>query len=612
MTGARLASDFWARASSRHSLSLIQAGSAVKGGGRSSRPFESSYSRRAIVYRHVVPRYHLCLSNQQTAAISRIKGILIKHLANRKNYTMGRLVILLQVVFFAAYCCWVGHFASEMPFWDDFDIHLRFILSWVESPSLGHRVSLLFNRNVEHFVLTNKLATVFDYYLFKKISFIRLIVYGNFLFLCAIALFLWRKRQYPWLCVWALALLLSPQYPQSFLWATGALQNLSIFLWVLLAFTFAERGSLLSIPFILLATFTQGNGAFVAMAWSTTLLILHRWRLGLIWLLGAFVLLVPVMALPDHPSLALESLRKVPIYMVTMLGAGVGGDPMQSAFVGLLALVVASLGLRPIARRDPVLSAMLIWLVMTVTANAVGRVSFGVDYGFIQSRYRIISLFFVVTIGMAAWEFFQSLQARRMLSIVGVTTFLVVSIYKIPAGYLESLFRRQNLDEATVKFTLFNTGLSYPDPRIPVLRIAEQKGFISIPAPSYGDYIGEMQPLVNRPVTSGRIVQKIEGFLCSQEYLYVEGYSFHEKELGVPTIIFFKNGNAYSVKGAVDVRPDVVAHHHRPDALRSGVRVLIPVASFGSGSGELRLGVEQPDGTVKVAPVGRTYSVPCG
>jgi hypothetical protein len=525
---------------------------------------------------------------------------------------MRRLVILLQILLLAAYCLWVRYFASEMPFWDDFDIHLRFILSWVENPSLQHRLSLLFTRNAEHFVLTNKLATLFDYYLFKEISFVRLIAYGNFLFLCGVVLFLWRKRHLPWLCLWALGLLLSPQYPQSFLWATGALQNLSVFLWVVLALIFAQRDSLLSLLFVLLATFSQGNGAFTALAWGATLVIVGRKRRGWMWLLGACLLLFPVVHLSGTRTDMPESFLKVPVYMFTMLGAGLGGDQLQSAVVGFVSFCIACLGLRPIARRDPVLSAMIIWLMMTAGANAIGRSSFGVDYGFIQSRYRIISLFFLVTVGVGAWELFRTVRMKRILALVGTTAFAVVCICKVPAGYFESVFRRQTLGEATVRYTLFNTGLSYPDPTIPLLRIADQKGLVSISAPNYTEYSGEIHPLSNRPITSGRIIQNIEWIMCTNEYLYIEGYSFHEKEAGAPTIVFFKNGSAYSVRSQGNIRPDVVAHHHRSDVLRSGIRALITGRSLDFSGGEVRLGVEQPDGTVKVAPVGKNYSFPCG
>lgn len=524
---------------------------------------------------------------------------------------MKRLNTLLPIVVITAYCLWVFYFAVEMPFWDDFDIYLRFILAWIEDTSPIYRAELLFTRNAEHFVVTNKIATLLDYYLFNKISLRHLITYGNILFLCGIVIFLWRKPFSPWMRLWALVLLLSPQYPQSFLWATGALENLPIFLWVVLAFLFASTGSIMTLPFFILAAFTQGNGALAALAWALTLALRGSWRNSLLWTVLGGILLGLILALPGSHQPSVASYSSVLTYMLIMLGAGVGPTPTFSAIIGGVSLLVAALVIKPTSKRDPLLTAMLLWLLATAAANALARFSFGTDYGFIQSRYRVVSLFFVVTLGIAVWELPKSATLKRISGSVAALIIITVFTFKLPNSYLEATFRRQNLEDSNVRYTLFNTGLSYPDPTIPVLRQAEQREVISITPVSHESYIGKLRTLSNAPITSGRIIQNIEWLLCQTDFLYIGGYSFHLQEPGTPIIVLLHDGAATAVVQSAQVRTDVVDHHGRPDAVRSGVRALLPTSSLPTRAGEIRLGIEQPDGTVKIAPVGKTYTLPC-
>lgn len=524
---------------------------------------------------------------------------------------MSRLAVLVQCGAVVAYCIWVALFATEMPFWDDFDIQLSFILSWLDAPSWRERLGYLFARNGEHFVVTNKIATLFDYYLFSELNFRRLIIYGNIAFLGGVVLFARYAAPSPWWRAWALVLVLCPQYPQSFLWAAGSLQHLSVFLWVMLALLCARSGSVFSLFFFALATVTQGNGALAAGAWSVTLLLQGRLRQGLRWLAGAGILLFPVISSSsDSQHLAL-SLVTVARYIAVLLGSSVAPTADMSALVGSCAIIGAVIALRPIARREPFLAAILVWLLATAAANAVARAQFGVDYGFIQSRYRIVSVLFIAALVLSGVALCGSVARRRLLGAIACALVAVVYVIKLPAAVVEASFRRDTLEQATVRYSLFNTGLSYPDPRNPLLRQAESRQVVAISAPSYERYRGTARELPAKPITSGRIVQNIEWLLCSAEYVYIAGYSFHQQESGAPIVLLFVNGVPTVVSRESALRPDVVAHHHREDALHSGISVVIPTSTLPEGPIQVRLGVEQSDGTVKISPESKSISLPC-
>lgn len=501
----------------------------------------------------------------------------------------------------AAYLAWVVHFASDMPFWDDFNIHLHFLNEWLSAPSWRDALKLPFVRNGEHFVLSNKLATAVDYSLFGTLSFSRLILYGNAALVLSLLVIHRSGLVPPVLGFWGFAMALLPQYPQASLWATGSIENFSVLLWAALALSCAGRRPILAFALMSLAAASQGNGALLGCAWALTLALSRRLRPSGCWALASLLLLAPFLLIPaTGVPVQSSSLPEKLQYTLVLLGSSVSPLPSISLWVGGVLCAVAVAMTRRLSRIQPEICAFMVWLLMTAAANSVGRAGLGFAYGFEESRYRIVSVLFVVEVVLGAWSISTTRLQRGGISAVAGVCLLSIMLLKLPAANVEAAFRQRDLAEASVRFQYFHTGLSYPNPSAPVPFLLEMRrvGLVELSSPSHESFLPQIEDAPRSFAEGARLAQKLEWKLCSQQYLYLQGYVFDRGGDGTPVVVLSSGGRDYLLHRAADARPDVARHHRRPTALASGISLLVPLSQVGSGPFSVRLGVRRGDGPV--------------
>lgn len=523
--------------------------------------------------------------------------------------------LLIKLLIAATYMTWVMYYASDIPYWDDFDVHLKFLLDWLSSASWPERLPLLLGRNGEHFVLTNKVITLIDYYVFGNLNFFRLTLYGNILFIIALLLLSRRVNMPPLVGIWLLATILIPHFPQACLWTITAIENLDIFLWAILAFSLAERSSLLAIPIMLIATLTQGNGCLVASSWVAALLLAGRTKTALRWVPVALACLLPFVLFPGSAThMASSSLGGKLRYICIFLGASIAPSPQVAFPLGVI-IVLGALGvLQPLARTRPQLCAFLLWLFVTVGANAMARAGLGADYSFYENRYRVVSSLALVCALAGAWVIRTSTLQRRLVGALGILVFIAICTMKLPPALIDVEFRRQDLLQSALRFELFGTGLSYPDPHAPVQLVkgAEARGIFTMPSPSPALFYAKLENVPVLQSTGERIIQKLEWQLCSQEHLYLQGYSFDRHEQGAPIALISSGRGSYKLLRPPELRVDVARHHPRFDSLWSGLSALIPLAELGPGPFVVTLGIQKRDGSLLLARKVHTINAPCG
>lgn len=233
----------------------------------------------------------------------------------------------LGVIFFfipvGVYFFFVVYFSENIPFMDDYDAILKFVIDFVGEESFLKRIQLVFSQHNDHRLAFLHLVVLAQYYVIGGINFQHLIILGN-LSIIAILFILWKAfecskyKSYHFLP--AVYLLFSLAYFEASLWAMVSLSGLSV-----VAFSFAAIYLLGkdknchfigSCFFATAAVFTQGNGKIVLMCCIAMLVFKKQYKKSVIWIvMSVLLLLLPTLLLdPTHTSyISISEILQSPI-----------------------------------------------------------------------------------------------------------------------------------------------------------------------------------------------------------------------------------------------------------------------------------------------------------
>ncbi|MBC3784107.1 hypothetical protein [Spirosoma utsteinense] len=198
------------------------------------------------------------------------------------------LVIALPLV---CYLVLVVTYAVNVPWVDDMDAFLSFILGYSDATTLADKVDWLLRPNNEHRILTAKLSAVVMRALTGEVNF-RWLVFVAFGFLFgtfALCYRVFRSMNLPLLMFAPVCFIFwQPQYYLTSLWAlTGLQHGVVIFLTLLALYLLSGSGRYRFAGAILvqvLASLSMSNGLFGWLAGAVVLALARQWgRLGL-WL----------------------------------------------------------------------------------------------------------------------------------------------------------------------------------------------------------------------------------------------------------------------------------------------------------------------------------------
>lgn len=335
-------------------------------------------------------------------------------------------------------------FAVNMPYWDDYDEVLDFLvrLSWVHD--LGHQLRLFFSLHNEHRLVFGRLVTAGLSRLFGGVNFLYLNAVGQLgLYLIVLFLLLYARRRLgksAYLAAPAGILLLA--FSQSALMANFAMASLQqyyqlLFALIALYFSTLRKRSLflpLGLLFATLSTFAGGGGLICFVVILLYLCWERAWLAALgegayasaVFALYFFILPYRATAISRASNaFALTHPFEVLRYGLGFVGA-LGGDHfvISGILVTVVAVLVLVFGMR-FRRRD---LAFLILTEIFIAATAGGaawsRLSMGVHEAS-SSRYAIYSLLFVANLFLGLLLGARSQAGRRLVGVVGLVVALV-------------------------------------------------------------------------------------------------------------------------------------------------------------------------------------------
>jgi len=197
-------------------------------------------------------------------------------------------LVALPVGCFVAF---VFTYAINVPWMDDIDSYLGFMLAYLDAPTLAEKVHTLLVPNNEHRVITAKLITLAMYYLTGEVNFRWLILVALVFLLGVFGLFLrvFRSMRLPLPAFVPVAFLLfQPQYYLTSVSAITSLQHHVVILFVftaiylLAANTRPAFAGALGIQVI--ASFSMSNGLFGWVAGALLLALQRQWLRLAVWL----------------------------------------------------------------------------------------------------------------------------------------------------------------------------------------------------------------------------------------------------------------------------------------------------------------------------------------
>lgn len=304
--------------------------------------------------------------------------------------------------------------AVNVPKWDDHALKSFLIALEQESSPVGWFRQVVKQHN-EHRIAYDRLLTWADYTLFGKLSFKRLMIYGDLSLLALVALFGMFLRRYvrPWylfLPPVGLFIISLAQW-ENLYWALSSIQNFSIVAWSIACIYLLthQRRIGWAIALAMIATLVSGNGFLIWPIGIVLLLAQHRPKELIPWSIAAVLLIAlyfgDYVQPTTHPPTR-GSLLELAGGCLAFLGAAVEALPTTKAYLfstvlgGLLLAYWAFVGVRSLViSRQKIawtpLQAFGLGAVAFLLGTAVvvvwGRYGYGHDM-LLTSRYRIYSL----------------------------------------------------------------------------------------------------------------------------------------------------------------------------------------------------------------------------
>ena len=381
-----------------------------------------------------------------------------------------------------AYASLLQEVSANVPYLDDYDVILAFLNQWTDADSFGSRASLVFAQHAEHRMAFLRGLSLLSLGLRDGIDFDTLNKLGSLgLFILVALLFVagGRDRRISERTVAFVPvplLLLHPQFWDCLLWPTSSLANFWVVSFALASVLLVVRRDPLALAgaalFAWLATFSQGNGMLVWPLAAGALFAARRSRdLGL-WCAIAAVTLAFYFNGYERPGgegplwgAAFNGFEPL-AYALNLIGSGPAFTrPGLSLIVGGLGLAsFVALVWQGLPRRNPPLFLLLLFVLGSVAANALGRTGLGGPHYALQSpRYQFFSAVFWATTALAASELLGSDRraaiTRASLSLVAIA-FCVTSF----AVYRPDVERvSQRLQRGMLAWATHGSGLVYPD-----------------------------------------------------------------------------------------------------------------------------------------------------
>jgi len=380
------------------------------------------------------------------------------------------LIALTPIVIFFGM---VWKYALNIPFLDDYDAVLGFLVKYFDASTLAQKFHLIFAQHNEHRIVFNKLIELAQIYAHGVTDFRQLIFIGNIglIGIFAVLYFsLGRIKNQILVFIPVSFLLFQPQYWENIHWAMASLQNFHVLFFAFISiFLVSKREKSffsLGIIFAVLATFTQGNGMFVFPVGVAILLYQKRYNSLLIWI---FTMIICVgfyfrnyIQPAQHPSIVTAFLNPFQTisYFFSFIGSSVGFGKFLSPYIGFATFIYfVIISLKKYFKQNIVIYGLFCFLFLSAAAAALTRSGLGLEQAF-ASRYSIISILFFVLIYLSLIDLYKNLARYIVAFIVAAILFNACAYYL----YFHSVVEHHiSLSESLEKWKVNGEGLLFPD-----------------------------------------------------------------------------------------------------------------------------------------------------
>jgi len=368
----------------------------------------------------------------------------------------------------------------NVPYWDDYDVFLRFLTEWRDSSSFSERLSLLTKQHNEHRLPAPRLTVLAFSSLFGAIDFAKLIVLSHCALLCSLVILAKEalRKNSAYCLIPCMLLMVLPVQEESTIWLTGVLSNHLVLAYAILAFALSASPStqngILACVVALAGVGSQANGLFILPVCA---FIAHVTRKGKIrsvsYLLGAACVwslyFTHYSKVPNHcsPSHALQHPLDAIRYGLNFLGTSIslryeGISLLAGSFVVTMFFIGC---LKKQYSTNPILFSLFSFLLITASANTAGRLCFGANYPLdTDGRYAIYSL---TALSCSVLTLATMLGTRATPLIKGLTFSLLLLFGAAAFKYLPHLTDfsdRLEIGALRAHLTDDGIGMMYPAP----------------------------------------------------------------------------------------------------------------------------------------------------
>jgi len=439
-----------------------------------------------------------------------------KQMKNKKQFLTFLIISIVYLIL-------VYILSPDIPYWDDYDAVLNFLIEFKSKTTSYEKLTLIFSQHNEHRIVIPRVIFLFLYYLTNSISFKVLILIGN-IFLVGtsfiLLLFFFKleegeiNKNNLWL-VFLLALLpLNFQNWENTFWAMASIQNYGIIFFSFLSLYLLNKEKLLffylASVFAILATFSSAGGILTFFAGALLLFFYKKetWTKKLIWLAIALLsfgfYFKGYNSPPGHPGILQSIVQKSELlvnYFLSFISSSFYFElPFNSFFLLFIGFVIIIMIINFILKRFdkeiPVLTVLLFFILISGMLITISRVGFGIEQA-LASRYKIYSNLLVVFILFFIYKKYLSEKIGLRIYKIIIPTFIFVifnllSFYSFGIDFLHTRSRFLYSSAAFYENNEFtNLSLIYPDYQraSDILRKSDSLGIYTLPKRNYKDFI---------------------------------------------------------------------------------------------------------------------------
>ena len=454
----------------------------------------------------------------------------------------ARVFYALAAVVAVAYFALVGHFADNIPFWDDYLAEQNFLVRFLQSPDLSERLRMLIEQHNEHRLLFTRLTALVVYLFTGKLNYAVYIILANAM-LIGTGLLMYKTinddRNKAFGTFLIALLLCNGQHLETSIWAMSGLANIgTLFLAFASLYCVLRRETawvVAGFALSVLTVFSNGNGMFILIPALIGLALQRRTKTcaayAIVSSLSVTLYFLDYVR-PERTDIGLmDILIRMPQILINLctfagLNFWVPSLRIVSIAVGAFCLSVYLWGIwKGWYRTDLFSYASLTFLYLTAGAVAVMWVKD--DSFYAPLRYRVYCSSILLLSALLLLNHSRFLQMKRVVY-PAAALFLLFNL----SGFIYIPKERHRQEWRVVsayKWQHDGQGLaiSSDEQAIPYLQAAERMGLYRMPRYPMSEYASSIVPQsVGSNMNAEEMPHGIDSISMRDGYLIIEGWAF--------------------------------------------------------------------------------------